>query len=56
MCKYFDGTESFDTILNDLVALDYACTQIQTDKNNSNNLHKNLRKENTPLLRSTTIF
>ena len=45
MCKYFDGTENFDTILNDLVALDYACTQIQTDKNNSNNLHKTCAKK-----------
>ena len=45
MCKYFDGTETFETILNDLVALDYACTQIQTDKNNSNNLHKTCAKK-----------
>ena len=45
MCKYFDGTENLETILNDLVALDYACTQIQTDKNNSNNLHKTCAKK-----------
>ena len=45
MCKYFDGTENLETILNDLVALDYACSQIQTDKNNSNNLHKTCAKK-----------
>ena len=31
MFNYFDGTESFDTILKDLIALDYSCMQIQTD-------------------------
>ena len=45
MCKYFDGTENLETILNDLVALDYACTQFQTDKNNSNNLLKTCAKK-----------
>ena len=45
MCKYFDGTENLETILNDLVALEYACTQIQTDKNNSNNLLKTCAKK-----------
>ena len=36
MCKYFDGTESFDTIMKDLVALKNCCTQVQTDDRSLN--------------------
>ena len=42
MCKYFDGSESLETILNDLVALSYGCTQVKSE---DKHFHKTCAKK-----------
>ena len=42
MCKYFDGSENLAAVLNDLVALSYGCTQVQSEEKH---FHKTCAKK-----------